>query len=147
MNCVQEMKHCCWCVLLFFSHAFEFHFLNKGQQAKQRGCWVFLQRTLFAPSSKILCMLMVPFWCPGLELQLGPLPLPFIWRDTEENEVFFFFWGVLGCLLWNGSLLWAFVSSAPLVATAGARLAHVHSPAKSASLQEPGLGDPAGLNA
>lgn len=46
-----------------------------------------------------------------------------------------------------GTFSQAFVSSAPLVATAGARLAHVHSPAKAASLQEPGLGDPAGLNA
>lgn len=72
------------------------------------------------------CVLMVPFWYSGLELQLGP-HLPFLWRDTEGNKVFF--WGVIGCLLRNGSLLRVLCSSAPLVATAGARFVDVHSPA------------------
>lgn len=79
---------------------------------------------LFAPSSPMLCI-DGPFLVLGIGARAGP-PLPFIWRDTEGNKVFF--WGVVGCLLRNGSLLRVFCSSAPLVATASARFVDACSP-------------------
>lgn len=71
------------------------------------------------------CVLTVRFLVFRIRATAGP-PLPFLWRDTEGNKVFF--WGVVGCLLWNGSLLWVFCSSAPLSATASARFVDVHPP-------------------
>lgn len=59
--------------------------------------------------------LKVSFWYPGrMGAASGP-HLPFSWGDTEGNQSFF--WGVAGCLLQSGSLLRAWHSSVPLVAS------------------------------
>lgn len=147
MNCVQEMKHCCWCVLLFFSHAFEFHFLNKGQQANREAAGSSCRgRCLHQALKSCVCWWFL-FGAQDWSCSWGP-SLSHSFEETLRKTKFSFSFEVsLAAFYGMGAFSQAFVSSAPLVATAGARLAHVHSPTKSASLQEPGLGDPAGLNA
>ena len=132
MNRVQEMKHCCW---YFFSTCF-LTFTFKLRTSKQnRHCWVGLGKAAVCTKLSALGHWWARFGAEGWR-QLGP-HLPFIWRDTEGNEVFF--WGVIGCLLWNGSLLWVVCSSAPLIATAGASFVSAHSQLGVGSHPEPGL--------
>lgn len=99
----------------FFPRAFWVSLFKRGPGSEIDAAGSACRGRLFAPSSQILGVDLSLFWYSGLERQLGP-HLPYVWRDTEGNKVFF--WGVIGCLLWNGSLLWVLCSSAPLVATA-----------------------------
>lgn len=91
-----------WNMLLicFFHLLFEFYFFSESQRAAKTllglpaegGCWHQAPKSWGSR---------VPPWDSGSELQLGHLP--FVWSDTEGNQVFF--WGVASCLLRNGSLL------------------------------------------
>lgn len=91
MNCVQDMKHCCWYV--FFHVLLSFTFLTRASK-QNRHCWVCL------PRAAVCTKLSNPvYWWPlflvhRIGATAGP-PLPFVQRDTEGNQVFF--WGVI-CL-------------------------------------------------
>lgn len=133
MNCAQETQHCCWYVVV--STCFSVSLSNQGPASKRGLAGPACRRQLFAPSSPCLGV-HGPFWVLRRERQLGP-GLPFVWRDTEGNALFF--WGVIGCLLRSGRLLQVFCSSAPLVAGARARFADVRAQLAWGSYPEPWL--------
>lgn len=107
-------------------HAFWVSLFKQGPASKLDAAGSACRGRLFAPGSQILSI-DGPFLVLKIGATAGPLS-PIVWRDTEGNKVFF--WGVICCLLWNGSLLRLFCSSVPLVATADARFVNVHSPAR-----------------
>lgn len=71
MNCVQDMKHCCWYVVVF-SHAFEFSLFKREPASKIDVAGSACRGGSLHRALKS-CVLRVPFWYSGLELQLGPL--------------------------------------------------------------------------
>lgn len=122
-----------FCFVLFFSpsqpHTFEFHFFKHKSSEQSRCCWVCLPRA--AVCTKLSY--------PGLNWRsfsatrdgsCGWASPPILPRRHWGNQIFF--WGVAGCLLQDGSLLRAFCSSVPLVASADARFVDLCTP-------EPGL--------
>lgn len=125
--------------MCLFPHAFWVSLFEQGPASKIDAAGSACRGRLFAPSSRILCI-DGPFLVLRIGTTAGPPHLPFLWRDTEGNKVFF--WGVIGCLLRNGSLLRVLCSSTPLVATASARFVDVHSPVSTRSPSKAWAGGP-----
>lgn len=122
-----------FCFVLFFSpsqpHAFEFHFFKHKSSEQDRCCWVCLPRAAVCTKLSTLGWTEGLSRLPGMGAAAGP-HLPSFRGDTEETR--FSFEVSPGCLLQDGSLLQAFCSSVPLVASADARFVDLCTP-------EPGL--------
>lgn len=91
-----------------------FTFLLHKSSKQSSGRWVppaCLPRAAICIKRPAWVELKVSFWYPGREPAAAGPHLPFSRCDTEGNQSFF--WGVAGCLLQSGSLLWAFLSSVP----------------------------------